>query len=131
MKRPQPEYDGRVTVPVLWDKQTSKIVNNCEDDICVMFNGIFDGVGGNKEINFFPRDIEAEQSKLSDFIYDNVNNGVYKAGFATRQRPYDIACRRLFEALDQLEAASRLQSVSLWQPHRGNRLEAFLHAHSF
>ena len=51
----------------------------------------------------FPADISAEQSKLSDFIYDRVNNGVYKAGFATRQRPYEISCRKLFEALDELE----------------------------
>jgi putative glutathione S-transferase len=99
----QPGYDGRVTVPVLWDKRTSQIVNNCEDDICLMFNEKFDRVGGNREVDFFPRDIESEQNKLSDFIYDKVNNGVYKAGFATRQRPYDIACRHVFEALDQLE----------------------------
>src|SRR5690349_982165 len=89
----QSDYDGRVTVPVLWDKQTSKIVNNCEDDICVMFNRMFDVVGGNKEIDFMPGDIAAEHAKLADFIYDNVNNGVYKAGFATRQRFYDMACR--------------------------------------
>jgi len=98
-----PSYDGRVTVPVLWDKRTSRIVNNCEDDICVMFNRLFDDLGGNKEIDFLPRDIDAEHAKLANFIYDNVNNGVYKAGFATRQRFYDMACRRLFEALDQLE----------------------------
>ena len=99
-----PDFDGRVTVPVLWDKESKKIVNNCEDDICPMFNNAFNAVAQNKDIDLFPKDIEDEHTKLSDFLYENVNNGVYKAGFATRQRPYEISCRRLFEALDQLEA---------------------------
>ena len=99
-----PDFDGRVTVPVLWDKESKKIVNNCEDDICPMFNNAFNAVAQNEDIDLFPKDIEDEHTKLSDFLYENVNNGVYKAGFATRQRPYEISCRRLFEALDQLEA---------------------------
>jgi putative glutathione S-transferase len=99
-----PNFDGRVTVPVLWDKETKKIVNNCEDDICRMFNDVFNDFAKNKEVDLFPKEIENEHTKLADFLYDNVNNGVYKAGFATRQRPYEISCRRLFEALDQLEA---------------------------
>ena len=90
-KATDPHFDQRVTVPVLWDKETKRIVNNCEDDICRMF------------IDFFPREIEAEHAKLSGFLHDNVNNGVYRAGFATRQRPYEIACRKLFEALDEPE----------------------------
>jgi putative glutathione S-transferase len=98
-----PNFDGRVTVPVLWDKVTKKIVNNCEDDICRMFNGAFNLVAQNKDIDLFPKEIEAEHTKLANFVYENVNNGVYKAGFATRQRPYEISCRKLFEALDQLE----------------------------
>src|SRR2546422_805349 len=98
-----PNFDGRVTVPVLWDKETKKIVNNCEDDICIMFNNVFNSVAKNKALDLFPKDIAAEQAKLSDFIYDNVNNGVYKAGFATRQRPYEISCKKLFDALDELE----------------------------
>jgi putative glutathione S-transferase len=98
-----PNFDGRVTVPVLWDKETKKIVNNCEDDICRMFNNVFNDFARNKEVDLFPKEIEAEHAKLCDFLYDNVNNGVYKAGFATRQRPYEISCRKLFEALDQLE----------------------------
>jgi len=99
-----PKFDGRVTVPVLWDKETKRIVNNCEDDICRMFNDAFNELAQNKDVGFFPKDVEDEHVKVSDFIYDNINNGVYKAGFATRQRPYEIACRRLFEALDELEA---------------------------
>jgi len=98
-----PEYDERVTVPVLWDRQTKRIVNNCEDDICRMFNSAFDDFAQRKELDLFPKEIEPEHAKLSDFIYDNVNNGVYKAGFAMRQRAYEIASRRVFQALDELE----------------------------
>ena len=68
-----------------------------------MFNDAFNSVAQNKSLDLFPKEIEDEHAKLSDFIYDNVNNGVYKAGFATRQRPYEISCRKLFEALDELE----------------------------
>jgi putative glutathione S-transferase len=114
-KATDPNFAERVTVPVLWDKETKRIVNNCEDDICRMFNDVFNDFATNKEpvlsgaegsqmeVDFFPKDIEAEHAKLCDFLYDNINNSVYKAGFATRQRPYEISCRRLFEALDELE----------------------------
>jgi putative glutathione S-transferase len=102
-KATDPNYSARVTVPVLWDKQTKKIVNNSEDDICRMFNTVFNEFARNKDLDFFPKEIEAEHAKLCSFLHDNVNNGVYRAGFATRQLPYEIACRRLFEALDQLE----------------------------
>jgi putative glutathione S-transferase len=97
------KFDGRVTVPALWDKVMKKIVNNCEDDICRMFNDAFRGLAQNKEIDLFPRDIATEQEKLSDFIYDKINNGVYKAGFTARQHVYERACKQLFDALDQLE----------------------------
>ena len=96
-------YAERVTVPVLWDKETKRIVNNCEDDICRMFNDVFNDFATNKSLDFFPKDIEAEHAKVSRFLHDNINNGVYRAGFATRQRPYEIACRKVFEALDELE----------------------------
>src|SRR5229473_936163 len=98
-----PNFKERVTVPVLWDKQTKKIVNNCEDDICPMFNNVFNDFAKNEEIDLFPKDIETEHSKLCDFLYDNINNGVYKAGFATHQRPYEISCKKLFDALDEME----------------------------
>jgi putative glutathione S-transferase len=98
-----PNFDGRVTVPVLWDKEAKVIVNNCEDDICPMFNNAFNVFAKNQEVDFFPKGIADEHAKLANFIYDNVNNGVYKAGFATRQRPYEISCGKLFEALDELE----------------------------
>ena len=99
-----PNYNQRVTVPVLWDKETRKIINNCEDDICRMFNDAFNSIAKNKQLDLFPDDIERDQNQLSGYIYENINNGVYRAGFATRQRPYEIACRKLFEALDQLES---------------------------
>jgi putative glutathione S-transferase len=98
-----PDYEARVTVPVLWDTKAKRIVNNCEDDICRMFNDVFNDFARNKTVDLFPKEIQADHAKLSDFIYDNVNNGVYKAGFAARQRPYERACRRVFEALDELE----------------------------
>jgi len=102
-KATDPNFDERVTVPVLWDKRTKRIVNNCEDDICRMFNDVFNEFAENKNVDFFPKDIEDEHAKLSSFLYENINNGVYRAGFATRQRPYERACRRLFEALDDIE----------------------------
>jgi putative glutathione S-transferase len=80
-KATDPHFDQRVTVPVLWDKETKRIVNNCEDDICRMFNGVFNDFAKNKSIDFFPREIEAEHAKLSGFLHDNVNNGVYRAVF--------------------------------------------------
>src|SRR5207237_134101 len=95
-------FDGRVTVPVLWDKETRQIVNNSEDDICRMFQESFRAFG-NGRYDLFPRALAAEQDELSRFVYENVNNGVYRAGFARRQTAYEVACRRLFRALDQLE----------------------------
>jgi glutathionyl-hydroquinone reductase len=94
---------GRVTVPVLWDKQTRRIVNNSEDDICRMFNDAFASLSTH-HVDLFPKDIAAEQEKLSAFIYNHVNNGVYKAGFASTQESYEPPCRELFAALDQLDA---------------------------
>jgi len=98
-----PDFDERITVPVLWDKETKRIVNNCEDDICPMFNNAFNNVARNKHVDLFPKEIEAEHNKLANFIYDGVNNRVYQAGFATRQRPYETSCGKLFKALDELE----------------------------
>src|SRR5215468_7210077 len=84
-----PNFDGRVTVPVLWDKETRRIVNNCEDDICQMFNDARRSLAKNHRVDLFPREIATEQEKLSDFIYDKINNGVYRAGFTTRQGVYE------------------------------------------
>ena len=98
-----PEFRGRWTVPVLWDKQTRRIVNNSEDDICRMFNDEFNGIGASKVIDLFPVAVAREQDALSKEIYEHVNNGVYRAGFATRQRAYERAAREVFAKLDELE----------------------------
>jgi len=78
-------------------------VNNCEDDICPMFNRVFNDFATQSDLDFFPKDIEAEHNKLNDLIYENINNGVYRAGFTTRQQAYERACKRLFDALDEME----------------------------
>ena len=98
-----PHFNGRVTVPVLWDKQTRRIVNNSEDDICRMFNDAFRGLSKGT-VDLFPKEIADEQAKLSAFIYEKINNGVYQAGFATTQESYETACRSLFAALDEMES---------------------------
>src|SRR5437764_2729708 len=115
-KATDPDFNERITVPVLWDKQTKRIVNNCEDDICRMLNNVFNDFARHSDLDFFPKDIEAEHVKLSEFIYENVNNGVYRAGFATRQRPYERACRKIFEALDELD--ERLSANRYLFPNR-------------
>ncbi len=97
-----PSFRGRWTVPVLWDKQTKTIVNNSEDDICRMFNDEFaTTVEGMPDL--FPTVVADEQAKLSDTIYETVNNGVYRAGFASAQSAYDEAVTALFDTLDSLE----------------------------
>jgi putative glutathione S-transferase len=97
-----PSVLGRVTVPVLWDKESHVIVNNSEDDICRMFNDVF-GRFGNAAVDLFPQELAREQDELSAFIYKTTNNGVYRAGFASSQAAYERAVRKLFDALDQLD----------------------------
>lgn len=98
----EPTYRGRFTVPVLWDRCTKRIVNNSEDDICRMFDREFVALA-KSDVELFPAEIESEHAKLAAFVYENVNNGVYRAGFATTQAAYERACRSLFAALDTLE----------------------------
>ncbi len=98
-----PQYSGRVVVPTLWDKKTGTIVNNELSEIIRMFNSAFDGVGA-KPGDYYPEDLRAEIDALNAEIYAFVNNGVYKAGFATAQAAYEEAVRPLFETLDTLEA---------------------------
>lgn len=97
-----PHFKGRYTVPVLWDKRTKRIVNNSEDDICRMFNNAFNAFG-REDVDLFPSDIAGEHEVLSQFIYEKINNGVYRAGFATSQRPYERAVKELFAALDEVD----------------------------
>jgi putative glutathione S-transferase len=98
----EPAYTGRVTVPVLWDKATGAIVNNESAEIIRMMNSAFDAIGA-KPGDYCPQDLQAEIDSLNGRIYDNVNNGVYKAGFATTQQAYEEAVHPLFETLDFLD----------------------------
>ena len=97
-----PEYSGRVTVPVLWDKETHTIVSNESAEIIRMFNSAFDQVGASGG-DFYPAALRAAIDPVNDRIYETVNNGVYKTGFATSQEAYEEAVIPLFETLDWLE----------------------------
>ena len=101
------DYSGRVTVPVLWDKQTKTIVSNESSEIIRMFNSAFDGIGA-KAGDYYPPDMRSETDSLNERIYATVNNGVYQCGFATTQAAYQEAVTPLFDTLDWLE--DRLRS---------------------
>ncbi len=98
----KPDYTGRVTVPVLWDKEKSTIVNNESSEIILMFNSEFDEFG-DSALDFYPEELREEIDRVNQLVYDSINNGVYKCGFATTQEAYDEAFTKLFETLDQLE----------------------------
>ena len=97
-----PTYRGRVTVPVLWDRAERRIVSNSDDDLLRMFNGAFDRLARNHH-DFYPAPLREEIDALNDRIYEHINNGVYKAGFATSQAAYEAAVHPLFQLLDELE----------------------------
>ena len=107
-----PNYRGRVTVPVLWDKQTKRIVSNSDDDIMRMLNSEFTSFAKN-DYNFVPPELAKEINELNAVIYERVNNGVYRAGFATKQQPYERAARKLFETLDELDGRLSTQRYLL------------------
>ncbi|MBP1874135.1 putative glutathione S-transferase [Ensifer adhaerens] len=100
--RADPTYSGRVTVPVLWDKQKNTIVSNESAEIIRMFNSAFDELTGSNA-DFYPQDLRTEIDELNARIYGTVNNGVYKAGFATSQEAYEQGVTPLFDMLDELE----------------------------
>lgn len=100
--RADPQISGRVTVPVLWDKAQGKIVSNESAEIIRMLNSAFDGLTGNTD-DYYPENLRAQIDDVNARIYDEVNNGVYKSGFATTQQAYEKAVIPLFEALDWLE----------------------------
>ncbi len=101
--RAAPDISGRVTVPVLWDRERKTIVSNESSEIIRMFNGAFDGITGNR-LDFWPQDLRADIETVNARIYDTLNNGVYKSGFATTQNAYEEAVGPLFDTLDWLEA---------------------------
>ncbi len=98
-----PGFDGRVTVPVLWDRVTGRIVNNESSEIIRMLDREFAAFAKHPEPVFCPPELEAEIDAVNTFVYDNVNNGVYRCGFAVTQRAYERAFHALFDALDVLE----------------------------
>jgi putative glutathione S-transferase len=95
-------YAGRVTVPVLWDTVTRRIVTNSDDDLMRIFNREFDAFTESR-LDLYPAPLRRDIDDLNEFLYENVNDGVYRAGFATSQAVYERAARRLFAALDQLD----------------------------
>lgn len=98
-----PNITSRVTVPVLWDKKTNKIVNNESSDIIRILNTAFNELTGDN-LDYYPAALKAEIDCVNEFIYPNINNGVYKTGFATTQVAYEEALNSLFSALDLIEA---------------------------
>jgi putative glutathione S-transferase len=97
-----PSYHARVTVPVLWDRVTRRIVSNSDDDLMRMFNNEFNQFA-RTDADFYPAELRDDIDRLNDRIYDYVNNGVYRAGFAISQRAYERAVRRVFDTLDFLD----------------------------
>ncbi len=97
------DYTGRVTVPVLWDKKTNTIVSNESSEILRMFNSAFNGLTGNHD-DYYPQDLRSDIDEWNAFVYPNINNGVYKTGFATTQQAYEDAFDKLFAALDKVES---------------------------
>lgn len=110
--RADPDYSGRVTVPLLWDRERGTIVSNESADIIRMLNSAFDGVGATAG-DYAPADLLERIGEVNAHVYDTVNNGVYKAGFATSQDVYEREVRRLFDALDGLEERLRTRRYLL------------------
>jgi putative glutathione S-transferase len=100
----QPGYQGRCTVPVLWDSQTKTIVNNESAEIIVMLDSQFNQWATNSNLNLYPSALQPQIDSWNEKIYQNVNNGVYRCGFAQTQAAYDLACEQLFVTLDEIEA---------------------------
>lgn len=101
-----PNYEGRFTVPVLWDKKLETIVSNESSEIIRMLNTEFNSIleGSYAEVDIYPTELQTDIDALNSWIYDNINNGVYKSGFATSQEVYDKEVQNVFEHLDKVEA---------------------------
>jgi putative glutathione S-transferase len=102
-QRADPRYTGRASVPILWDKESRTIVSNESADIIRMLNSVFDAFT-SEHTTYYPAALAAEIDAVNARVYDTVNNGVYKAGFATKQEPHERAVKALFETFDWLEA---------------------------
>ena len=111
-----PRFTGRVSVPVLWDKERKTIVNNESSEIIRMLNSAFDAFTDDRT-DYYPPALRGEIDRINDLVYPNLNNGVYRAGFATTQEAYDQAFRAMFDTLDELE-----QILSQHRYLTGNRI---------
>ena len=98
-----PNYTGRVTVPVLWDKKEQTIVNNESAEIIRIFNSAFNELTGNRQ-DYYPQSLQSHIDEINEWVYHDINNGVYKCGFATEQHAYEEAYQSLFNALDKVES---------------------------
>eukprot|EP00249_Psilotum_nudum_P011623 c23282_g1_i1 orf=434-1630(-) len=98
-----PNYSGKYTVPVLWDKETKTIVNNESAEIIRIFNSEFDLIAKHPEVDLYPQHMRNQIDEVNEWIYAGINNGVYRCGFAKKQAPYDEAAKLLFESLDRCE----------------------------
>jgi glutathionyl-hydroquinone reductase len=103
-RKAQPKYSGRSTVPVLWDGETQRVVNNESAEILVMLNDGFNEWAEHPTLNLYPENLRSRIDTWNEKIYHNVNNGVYRCGFAQTQAVYESACKGLFETLDELDA---------------------------
>ncbi len=135
--RAQPDYSGRVTVPVLWDRERNTIVNNESAEIIRMLNGAFNALTGNDD-DYYPQDLHGEIDAWNKRVYPAINNGVYRAGFATSQEAYEEAYRELFAELDHIEqhlarhrflAGSRLSEADIRLFTTLIRFDAVYHGH--
>jgi glutathionyl-hydroquinone reductase len=103
----QKDYTGRVTVPVLWDKKKKTIVNNESSQIIRIFNSAFNNLTGNED-DYYPKDIQDQINEINNDVYHNINNGVYKTGFATTKEAYEETFDALFKSLDNIERILKL-----------------------
>ena len=107
-QKANPTYSGRVTVPMLWDTEQETIVSNESADIIRMFNDSFGALHSN-DYDYYPAELREQIDEINDFVYHSINNGVYKAGFATAQPVYETAVHALFDALDKVESRLKTQ----------------------
>ena len=94
---------GKYPVPVLWDKKEKCIVNNESSEIIRMLNSAFNKICSNPGLDLYPEHLRKQINEINEWVYDGINNGVYRCGFAKSQEPYDIAAKELFESLDKVE----------------------------
>jgi hypothetical protein len=113
-----PHYTGRVTVPVLWDRNRRTIVNNESSEIIRMLNSAFDAFT-DVLTDYYPAELRADIDRINDVVYATINNGVYRAGFATKQGAYEEAARAVFASLDQLEDRLQRQRYLIGPPITG------------